>query len=114
MKRMFLALALVAFVPLAGFSQANRTPTPLITPPPSASDMPGTAVGLVTAVSAQTITVKTEAANPLHFALGKKVQYVGKKGRKVKQNQIRPGARVRVQYQGNEDTRTATKITLEG
>ena len=114
MKRILLALALVVFVPLAGFSQASRTPVPLITPPPSRSDAPGMATGLVTAMTAQTITVKTEAANPLHFAIGKKIQYVNKRGKKVRQNQIRPGARVKVQYEGNEDTRTATKVTLEG
>ncbi|HJT80293.1 MAG TPA: hypothetical protein VJ719_03765 [Chthoniobacterales bacterium] len=114
MKQTLLALALVAFIPLVGFSQASRSPVPLITPPPSNTDAPGTATGLVTAMSAQTISVKTQAANPMHFALGKKIQYVNKRGKKVRQNQIRPGARVKVQYQGNEDTRTATKVTLEG
>ena len=114
MKRMLLALALVVFVPLTGFSQANRKPAPLIPPPTTDSDQPGTALGMVTAVTAQTITVKTKAANPMSFALGKQIQYVDKKGKKVQQSQIRPGARVRVQYEGNVDTRTATKITLEG
>ena len=111
---MFFAVALVVLVPLVAFSQANRSPVPLITPPPTNSDPAGMATGLVTAVTAQTITVKTEAANPMSFALGKKIQYVNKKGKKVRQNQIKPGARVRVQYEGNEDTRTAVKVVFEG
>ena len=114
MKRLLLVLALVALVPLTGFAQAGKAQAPLIPPPGNDSDLPGVATGLVTEVTAQTITVKTKAANPMSFAIGKKIQYVNKKGRKVQQKQVRPGARVRVQYEGNVDTRTATRITVEG
>jgi hypothetical protein len=112
MKRMLFVLSLVAMTPLACFAQA-RTPVPLITPPPTQSDPLGGEVGIVTAISPQIITVKTEAANPMSFAIDKKAQFVDKKGKKVKQQQIKVGARVRVYYQGGEETRTANKIVLE-
>jgi|SRR3954463_8872960 hypothetical protein len=114
MNRTLLALALLVCTSVLGFSQTRGTPTPLITPPPTKSDMPGTAPGLVTDISSQTITVKTEAANPVSFALGKKIQFVNAKGKKVKANTVKPGARVRVFYEGTEDTRTATKIMVGG
>jgi hypothetical protein len=113
MKRILFAIALVLMIPLAGFSQTNGTPTPLITPAGRA-ETPGTVTGLVTEKSAQTITVKTEAANPISFALGKSIRYLNKNGKKIKPERIRPGARVRVSFEGNEDTRTATRITVEG
>jgi len=113
MKPMLFALALVLLFPVAGFSQAARTPTPLITPPPG-NETPGIAKGLVTAISAQTITVKTEAANPLSFALSKTIRLQDKKGKKIKADRIRNGTRVRVYYEGGEETRTANKIVVEG
>jgi endonuclease YncB( thermonuclease family) len=114
MNRTLLALALLVFTSVLGFSQTGSTPTPLITPPANRNDMPGNSPGLVTDINGQTITVKTEAANPVSFALGKKVQFVNTKGRKVKANAVKPGARVRVIYEGTEDTRTATKIIVGG
>jgi hypothetical protein len=76
--------------------------------------MPGAATGMVTGFSHETITVKTTAANPMSFALTKAVRYTDKKGRKIKQERIKAGARVRIYYEGGEDTRTATRIVLEG
>src|SRR5947199_1831157 len=114
MNRTLLTLALLVCTSVLGFSQTRGTPTPLITPPPTKTDTPGTAPGLVTDISSQTITVKTEAANPVSFALGKKVQFVNSKGKKVKANSVKPGARVRVFYEGTDDTRTATKIIVGG
>jgi hypothetical protein len=113
MKRLLSVLACAIVVPVA-FAQTNRAPTNLITPPPSHTDVPGTATGLVTAfLPGQTITVKTQAANPMSFALAKNLRVVDSKGKAVKLDKIRPGARVRVSYEGNEDTRTATRILVE-
>jgi hypothetical protein len=114
MKRLLSVLACAIVVPVA-FAQTNRAPTNLITPPPShTDDVPGTATGLVTAfLPGQTITVKTQAANPMSFALSKTMKVVDSKGKAIKLDKIRPGARVRVSYEGNEDTRTATRILVE-
>ena len=113
MKRLLSVLACAIVVPVA-FAQTNRAPTNLITPPPSHTDVPGTATGLVTAfLPGQTITVKTQAANPISFALSKTMKVVDSKGKAVKLDKIRPGARVRVSYEGNEDMRTATRILVE-
>jgi hypothetical protein len=112
MKLMLLVLSCVIAVPLSSFAQANKTT--VVAPPPSASDAAGAAIGMVTAISGETITVKTEAANPVSFARNKAVQFTDKKGRKIKPERVKAGARVRVYYQGGEDTRTATRVVLEG
>src|SRR5689334_13172214 len=109
MKLMFLVVSCALVVPFSGFAQANRTPAPVITPPPSGPQMPDAVEGLVTGVTGETITVKTQSANPLSFAINKSVRYTDHKGRKIKQERIRTGMRVRVYYQGTEDTRTATR-----
>jgi hypothetical protein len=114
MKRLLFVLSWVVLVPVSGFAQANQTPVPLITPPPTQGDSVGGAIGLVTSVNHEIITVKTEAANPMSFAIGKTAHFVDKKGRKIKQDRIKVGTRVRVYYEGNEDTRTATKIIIQG
>jgi hypothetical protein len=114
MKLILLILSCVLVVQFSAFGQANRAPTAIITPPPSGAQMPDAVEGLVTAVTGETITVKTEAANPISFAVNKAVRYIDRKGKKVKQDRIRTGMRVRVYYQGTEDTRTATRIVLQG
>jgi hypothetical protein len=114
MKLMLVVLSCVLALPFCGLAQAGPTPITVITPPPSGNEMPNAVEGLVTAVTGETITVKTGSANPLSFAVNKTVQYTDHKGRKVKPQRIKTGMRVRVYYQGTEDTRTATRIVLEG
>ena len=114
MKLMLLVLSCLLVIPLSGFAQGNHTPTAVITPPTSGSENPNAVDGLVTAVTGETITVKTEAANPISFAINKSVQYTDHKGHKIKQQRINNGMRVRVYYRGTEDTRTATKVVLQG
>jgi hypothetical protein len=114
MKRTLLFFVWLAVVPTIVVSQTGSGPTALVTPPPSRTETPGSVTGLVTAVSNETITVKSEAANPISFAVNKSVRYVDKGGKKIKSNRVRPGARVRIYYEGGEDTRTATKIILGG
>jgi hypothetical protein len=113
MKSLLLVLSFVVALPLAGFAQANRGPTALTTPPPNSNETPGAATGLVTAVSGETITVKTEAANPISFAINKTVHFTDKRGRRVKPDRIKAGARVRVLFKGNEDNRTATRVIVD-
>ena len=94
-------------------AQTAGTPLPLITPPTKPADTADGFSGVVTGVTTEAITLKTEAANPLSFALGKTVRYVDKAGKEIQSDRIKPGARVRVFFEGNEDTRTATRVILE-
>jgi hypothetical protein len=112
MKLMLLVLSFVLAIPFCGLAQFNKVE--VTTPAPKAGEIPGSVIGLVTDVTHETITVKTEAANPISFAINKSVRYSDKKGRKIKQDRIKSGARVRVYYEGGEDARTATKVVLEG
>jgi hypothetical protein len=112
MKRILSVLACVLIAPVA-FAQTSGTPG-LITPPPSQNaDVPGKATGTVTEFNGQTLTVKTQAPNPMSFALSKTVRFVDSKGKNIKKERITPGARVQVLYYGDEDTRTATRIIVE-
>ena len=114
MKLMLVVLSCVLALPFSGVAQAGPSPITVITPPPTGNETPNAVDGLVTAVTGETITVKTGSANPLSFAVNKTVQYTDHKGRKVKPQRIKTGMRVRVFYQGTEDTRTAIKVILEG
>jgi hypothetical protein len=112
MKRILSVLACAMIAPVA-FAQTSGTPG-LITPPPSqTADVPGKAAGTVTAITKEIITVKTDAPNPMSFALSKTVHFVDSKGKNIKEQRITPGARVQVWFYGNEDTRTATRIIVE-
>ena len=86
----------------------------MVTPPPNPAGASNIASGVITELTGEVITLKTSAPNPMSFAIGKTVQYADKKGRKLKKQRIGVGAKVRVYFQGNEDTRTATRIVLEG
>jgi len=112
MKRIALLVSLL--IPISGFAQSHEKPT-MVTPPPNPADSSANiANGVVTELTSEVITVKTNAPNPMSFAMSKSIQYADKKGRKVKKQRIAPGAKVKVYYQGNEDTRTATRIVVEG
>ena len=113
MKRIALLLICALLLPLAGYSQTREKPA-MVTPPPNSADSANIASGTVMEVTGETITVKTNAPNTMSFAVSKSIQYVDKKGRKIKKQRIGPGSQVRVYFQGNEDTRTANRIVLEG
>lgn len=113
MKRIVLVLTCALLVPFAAYSQTGVKRS-MVTPPPNQADSSNIVSGVITDLSAETITVKTNAPNPMSFAIRKGVQYVDSNGRKVKKQRIGPGSRVRVYYYGNEDTRTASRIVLEG
>ena len=113
MKRLVLVVTCAFVLPFAAYSQHTNKPT-LVTPPPNPAESSNIASGVITELSGQTITLKTNAPNPVSFALGKSVQYVDKKGKKVNKQRVGLGSRVRVYFQGNEDTRTVTRIALEG
>ena len=113
MKAMVGICVLLTISSIALVAQTNTTPLPLITPPTSGSKTVTELSGLVTVVRRDTVTIKTEAANPVSFALAKSVKYADRAGNEIQADRIRPGARVRVVYEGNEDTRTATRIILE-
>ena len=115
MKRVILVLICTVIVS-TGLAQTSKTPTPLITPPPSPAGQASNGVsrGSVTAFfPGKVITVKTELPNPMSFALSKSVRYLDKAGKEVKDDRIKPGARVRIYSEGNEDTRTATRVIIE-
>ncbi|MEY2439742.1 MAG: hypothetical protein QOI34_1127 [Verrucomicrobiota bacterium] len=115
MKRTVFTLIYISTVSVA-FAQPSSTPKPLVTPPPSSPRQTRDTVvtGSVTAfLPGQIITLKTQAANPISFALSKSVRFVDKADKEIKADRIKPGTRVQVSYEGNEDTRKATKVVIQ-
>ena len=110
-----LLIILCAMVAQVGFAQTTRTPTPLVTPPPSSADEAPSniATGVVKGLTGEVITIKTHSPNPVSFAISKTARYVDKKGKAIPKERVKPGVRVRIEFEGNEDTRTATRIVVE-
>ena len=57
--------------------------------------------------------MKTTAADPISYALGKTVRYVNRAGHEIKESMIRPGARVHVYYDGAGETRVVNRVVVD-
>ena len=62
----------------------------------------------------RTIVVRrTGVTEPVSYALGKTVRYVNKAGHEIKENLIRPGARVHVYYDGVGQTQVVSRVVVD-
>jgi hypothetical protein len=69
--------------------------------------------GLVTEYTPdQSLVLKTEAAEPLHYKFGKKVTYVTADGRPIESSKIRKDSKVRVHYIKNGDDMVVDKVIV--
>jgi hypothetical protein len=119
MKKSILTLACALIAPLA-FAQTSTTTTESTKTNP----MTGTTTtettttysdGTVTTFTpGKTIVVRTQTApDPVSYTLGKTVRYVNRAGHEIKENLIRPGARVHVYYDGTGETRTVNRVVVD-
>ena len=86
MKKTIVTLACALIAPLA-FAQSGTTTT--------------------------TIVVKTTAAEPISYAIGKTVRFVNRAGHEIKETRIRPGARVHVYYDGAGEARVVNRVVVD-
>ena len=62
----------------------------------------------------RTIVVRRAGVTePVSYALGKTVRYVNKAGHEIKENLIRPGARVHVYYDGVGQTQVVSRVVVD-
>jgi len=62
----------------------------------------------------RTIVVRrTGVTEPVSYALGKTVRYVNRAGHEIKENLIRPGARVHVYYDGVGQTQVVNRVVVD-
>ena len=62
----------------------------------------------------RTIVVRrTGVTEPISYVLGKTVRYVNKAGHEIKENLIRPGARVHVYYDGVGQTQVVSRVVVD-
>jgi hypothetical protein len=62
----------------------------------------------------RTIVVRRAGVTePVSYALGKTVRYVNRAGHEIKENLIRPGARVHVYYDGVGQTQVVNRVVVD-
>ena len=118
MKKTIVTLACALIAPLA-FAQTETTTTQSTTTEPVTGSVATTTTttsteGTVsTYTPGKTIVVKTTAADPVRYALGKTVRFVNRAGLEIKESVIRPGARVHVYYDGTGETRVVNRVIVD-
>ena len=118
MKKTIVTLACALIAPLA-FAQTETTTTQSTATEPVTGSVATTTTttsteGTVsTYTPGKTIVVKTTAAEPVSYALGKTVRFVNRAGREIKESVIRPGARVHVYYDGTGETRVVNRVVVD-
>ncbi|MEP6937060.1 MAG: hypothetical protein ABI871_03230 [Chthoniobacterales bacterium] len=119
MKKTILTLACAAIAPIA-FAQESSTTT---TQSSSTNPVTGSSETTTTTTTSdgtvstfepgKTIVVKTTAADPISYVLGKTVHYVNKAGKEIEASMIRPGAKVHVMYDRNGETMVANRVVVD-
>jgi hypothetical protein len=62
----------------------------------------------------KTIVVRrTGVTEPVSYSLGKSVRYVNRSGHEIKEQMIRPGARVHVYYDGVGQTQVVNRVVVD-
>jgi len=117
MKRTMLTLVCALIAPLA-FAQTSSTTTQKKTttgPGVTSTDTATTTTeGTVTTFTpGKTIVVKTTAAGPVTYELGKTVRYVDNAGKEIKPSMIKPGTRVHVYYDMTGNTEVVNRVMVE-
>jgi ABC-type Fe3+-hydroxamate transport system substrate-binding protein len=118
MKKTTITLACALIAPLA-FAQTSSTTTQSTSTNPVTGTSETTTTttstdGTVTTFTpGKTIVVKPTAADPISYALGKTVRFVNKAGREIKEEMIKPGARVHVYYDNTGETHVVNRVVVD-
>jgi endonuclease YncB( thermonuclease family) len=129
MKKSMITLACAMIAPIA-FAQTTTTTEQTTTSAPEVSTTTTTAPVASTSTTettttytdgtvstftpGKTIVVRREGVtDPISYTLGKTVRYVTRTGKEIKENMIRPGARVKVYYSGPENTRVVERVVVD-
>jgi hypothetical protein len=98
------------------FAQTSTSSTKVVTQPNGVTDVNTTtteSLGTVTEfIPGDSMTLKTEAATPVHYKFGKTVEYVNVHGKVIETSKIRKDSKVRVHYVRQGDDMLVDKVTL--
>src|ERR1700730_16756685 len=103
MIRLFLSVAFAtALMGSVAFAQTSRSSTTVATQPNVATEINTTTTesfGTVTEFSAgDSMTLKTEAAEPMHYTFSKTVTYLNAHGKVIGASKIKKDSKVQVHY----------------
>jgi hypothetical protein len=132
MKNTMIALACALTAPLA-FAQTSTTVTEQTATAPVSRTTETTTTTAAVPVTRETTTTTTYTdgtvstfepgrtivvrragvTEPVSYALGKTVRYVNRAGHEIKENLIRPGARVHVYYDGVGQTQVVNRVVVD-
>ena len=117
MIKLFVSIAFAtALMGSLTFAQTSTTSTTVATQPNGVTETTTTTTesfGTVTEFTpGQTLVLKTEAAEPMHYKFGKTVTYVNAHGKVIEASKIRKDSKVRVHYLKQGDDMVVDKIIL--
>jgi hypothetical protein len=98
------------------FAQTSTSSTTVATQPNGVTETMTTTTesfGTVTEFTpGDSLTLKTEAAEPMHYKFGKTVQYVNAHGKMIEPSKIRKDSKVRVHYLKHGNDMVVDKVIL--
>ena len=98
------------------FAQTHTSSTKVITQPNGMTETTTTTTenfGTVTEFTpGDSLILKTEASEPVHYKFGKTVEYVNARGKVIEASKIRKDSKVRVHYVKQGDDMLVDKIIL--
>ena len=117
MIKLFLSVTFAtALMGLVAYGQTSTSSTTVATGTNGATETTTTtteSTGTVTEFTpGQTLILKTEAAEPVHYKFGKTVTYVTSDGRVIEASKIRKDSKVRVHYIKDGDDMVVDKVIV--
>ncbi len=117
MVRLFLSVAFAtALMGSVAFAQTSKSSTTVATQPNGVTETNTTtteSLGTVTEFTpGDSLTLKTEAAEPMHYTFSKNVEYVNAHGKVIEASKIRKDSKVRVHYLKHGNEMVVDKVIL--
>ena len=117
MIRLFLSVAFAtALMGSVAFAQTSTSSTTVATQPNGVTEINTTTtenLGTVTEFTpGDSLTLKTEATEPMHYTFSKTVEYVNAHGKVIESSKIRKDSKVRVHYLKEGDNMVVDKVIL--
>ena len=114
MTKLFLGVAsAIALMGLVAYGQTSSSSTTMATGANGTTQTTTTSTGTVTEFApGETMVLKTEAAEPVHYRFSKQVTYVTADGRVIDASKIRKDSKVQVHYVKDGDDMLIDKVIV--
>ena len=116
MIKLFLSVTFAtALMGLVAYGQTSTSSTTTATGATETTTTTTESFGTVTDFTpGQTLVLKTEAGEPMHYKFGKTVTYMTADGRVIDASKVRKDSKVRVHYIKNGDDMVVDKVIVTG